>query len=90
MGLTCSHLVPAAKGEFDQPGHMQMLAYSDGEVMDKWTLTKPADWQPDPQGQAAWLRTFQPHPPQDWVDAVGVNSGVVDEVSNICCVVLQL
>ena len=59
---------------------VQMVAFADGEVMDEWMLAKPAHWRPDPDAQAAWMARFQPRPPQDWVDAVGVSSGLVDEV----------
>ena len=57
-----------------------MLAWSDGDVMDEWTLTKPEGWEPNPQEQQRWMGTFQADPPGDFVDSVGVNQGIVDEV----------
>ena len=57
-----------------------MLAWSDGEVMDEWSLTKPEGWRPDPQEQRRWMGSFQADPPKDFVDSIGVNQGIVDEV----------
>ena len=60
--------------------HVQMLAWSDGDVMDEWTLTKPEGWEPSLQEQEAWMHTFQADPPKDFVDSIGVNQGIVDQV----------
>ena len=59
---------------------VQMLAWSDGDVMDEWTLTKPEGWAPNPQEQERWMGRFQADPPGDFVDSIGVNQGIVDEV----------
>ena len=60
--------------------HLQMLASEDGHVIDAFQLYKPLAWKPAPAQQAAIMRTFVPHPPDSWLDRVGISFGTLDQV----------
>lgn len=58
-----------------------MIASKDGHIMDDFLLQKPLNWRPDPQGRAAAISSFTPHPPSSWLDTIGISFGILNPVS---------
>lgn len=59
---------------------VQMIASGDGHVADDWALHKPLKWEPDLVRRTAAMRTFSSHPPDSWLDRIGISFGVLDQV----------
>lgn len=50
---------------------MQMLSFEDGAVLDDFQLHKPANWEADVAGQAAYLSSFNQTYEESWLENPG-------------------
>ena len=55
-----------------------MVSFADGAVLDEFQLHKPVNWQADPDGQAAFLSSFNDTYAETWLENPGKLSNVCD------------
>ena len=60
-----------------------MISSINGEIMDQWVLTKPANFKLNATARSAALSSFEPNVSvgSNWLDSYGIDGGVFSNVS---------